>query len=355
MPGKLRWAYKRLYDGANYRLRVLAGGRFASLCRPTSISLLLTERCNARCVHCEIWKNKGKEHSLTLEEWQTVLKDLRRWLGSVHLFVTGGEALLRPYTPELVAYGSSLGLFLEVLTHGYWPDQSRIEQLALANPWRVTVSLDAVDAIHSKIRGREDFFERTSRTIETLLRLRKERALNYEIRLKTVIMDHNLDAVCEVARFATQDGMHVFYQPIEQNYNTAEDPRWFETSPNWPRDVDKAVRVVEELIGLKRQGLHIGNSFAQLEAMIPYFRNPESLRLATQFHSAHERKALCSALTTLQVQANGDVTLCAFEPPVGNVRTAPIRQIWEQRPHWWEQGCCLERRSARESELVAVK
>ncbi len=338
----LGWAYQRLHEGINYRLRTFAGGRLASACRPTSIALLFTERCNARCVHCDIWKNKGREEALSAEEWKTVLSEIRDWLGPVRITLTGGEALLRPYTPELVTHGGSLGLFVEVLTHGWWEDQARIEQLARANPWRVTISLDGVGETHSKIRGRAGFFEKTNRTIDTLLRLRAEEALKYQIRLKTVVMEHNLDELEKVAEFATREGVHVFYQPIEQNYNTVEDPMWFTSSPNWPRDTAKAVRAVEGLIALKRQGRHIDNSYAQLKAMIPYFRAPETLRLTTQFHSAHERKTLCSALITLQLQPNGDVQTCTKRGPIGNVRQAPLRQIWRNRPRWWESGCCLD-------------
>ena len=112
--------HKRLYESANYRLRTLAGGRFASSCRPTSIALLMTERCNARCIHCDIWKNRGPEESPSFEQWKTVLTDLRRWLGPVQVVFSGGEALLKSYTIDLVAYGSSIGLFVELLSHGFW-------------------------------------------------------------------------------------------------------------------------------------------------------------------------------------------------------------------------------------------
>jgi MoaA/NifB/PqqE/SkfB family radical SAM enzyme len=243
---------------------------------------------------------------------------------------------------ELVKYASSLNLFLEILTHGWWEDQTRIEQLALANPWRVTVSFDAASETHSKVRGRDDFFEKTSRTIQTLLRMREQHRLGYEIRLKTVLMEHNLDEAAGVARFATRDGVHVFYQPIEQTYNTAPDPLWFCTSPNWPRDTAKAERVVGELLRLKREGLHIGNSEAQLEAMKPYFRDPETSQRTVKAHNAHERRSLCSALTMLQFQANGDVTVCAGRAPVGNIRQKPVREIWRERPQWWQGGCCLK-------------
>src|SRR5262245_27941193 len=122
--------YRRLHEGINYRLRTFARGRFASHCRPPEAMFLLTELCNARCVHCDIWKNRGKEDSPTTEQWKGVLTDLRRWLGPVHVVFSGGEALLRPFTVELAHHAHSLGLFLEVLTHGYWDDQTKIEQLA---------------------------------------------------------------------------------------------------------------------------------------------------------------------------------------------------------------------------------
>ena len=71
-------------------------------------------------------------------------------------------------------------------------------------------------------------------------------------------------------------------------------------------------------------------------------------------HSALD-PGLCAALTTLQFQANGDVTVCAFEPPVGNIKAAPIRQIWAQRPCYWQEGCCIPRRSSeQEKKLMAL-
>jgi MoaA/NifB/PqqE/SkfB family radical SAM enzyme len=337
-------SYRRVYEGVNYRLRSLAGGRFASHCRPTSIVFLLTELCNARCVHCDIWKNKGKEDGPTPEQWKQVLSDLRSWLGPVQVVFSGGEALLKPYTIDLVAHSSSIGLYQEILTHGYWRDQSKIEQLAMARPARVTVSLDGLGEVHSRVRGKDDFFEKTNTTISTLQRVRKEKGIDYVIRLKTVVMSHNIDNICDIAHFANQDGMHVFYQPIEQNYNTPEDWRWFETSENWPKDTGRAIAAVEELIRLKRSGFHIDNSMAQLEAMIPYFRDPDALRVATQSHMAHEKQQLCAALTTLQFQANGDVTVCVGHEPVGNVKEKNVRTIWEERPALWHSGCCMERR-----------
>lgn len=338
------FSYRRLHEGINYRLRTVVGVRLASHCRPISIALLLTERCNARCLHCDIWKNRGSEDRPSFEEWQKLLAELRRWLGPVQVTLTGGEALLNPDTIDLVSHGTSLGLFIELLSHGFWEDQTKIERLALARPGRITISFDGIGETHNFIRGRKNFFEKTKRTIETLRQARAEHNLKLDLRLKTVVMRHNLHDLCQVARFAEQNELEVFYQPIEQNYNTPESADWFEQSPNWPDDVRKATEVVRQLIELKQQGLPIANSFAQLEVMIPYFLDPASSRVAIQTHNAHERQLLCSAMTTLQIQANGEVKTCSSRGAIGNFRSQRIRAIWAARPRWWEAGCCFEER-----------
>jgi len=354
MADQASWLYKRAYDSFNYRLRHFAGGHWASHCRPTSIIFLITELCTAKCVHCDIWKNRFREESPTKEQWCTVLSDLRNWLGPIQVLISGGEALMKGYTTDLVAHASSIGLFLEILTHGYWEDQGKIERLALAKPWKVTLSIDGIGETHTKLRGRPKFWERTSNSIETLKRMRKEHNLDYTIRLKNVIMAGNLHDTLNVADYANQDGMEVFFQPIEQNYNTPDDPEWFLHSDTWPADTSKAIANVKALIELKKKGRRIANSYAQLEAMIPYFSNPDTLRMATQLHSAHERKRACNALTTLQFQSNGDVTVCTGAPVVGNVKNTPIRDMWESRPHFWESGCCLERRCST-TELLNIE
>jgi hypothetical protein len=41
-------------------------------------------------------------------------------------------------------------------------------------------------------------------------------------------------------------------------------------------------------------------------------------------------------------------------PAIGKTKDAPIRQIWINRPHCWEAGCCRKRRmSQTERECLA--
>ena len=106
-------------------------------------------------------------------------------------------------------------------------------------------------------------------------------------------------------------------------------------------DPAEAARKVRELAALKRAGLHILNTEAQFVAMSRYFQDPAEHWLVTQARVAHKQEMPCCALTMLQFQANGDVTVCVNRPPIGNIRVSPIRQLWKQRSQVWENGCCL--------------
>src|SRR5436190_747516 len=85
---------------------------------------------------------------------------------------------------------------------------------------------------------------------------------------------------------------------------------WLGRRETWPLDTEKVLAVVNELRELQRQGFPIANSSDQLAAMVPYFADPAQSRIAVPSHSAHEPQQACSALTMLQVQANGDVVVC---------------------------------------------
>ncbi len=84
---------------------------------------------------------------------------------------------------------------------------------------------------------------------------------------------------------------------------------------------------VRSLIALKKNGLPIRNSRHQLEVMVPYFLNPDSMRVSVQQHMAHLKHPVCAALTNIQIMPNGDVLTCFGMPPVGNIRTYSFAAI----------------------------
>jgi len=186
-----------------------------------------------------------------------------------------------------------------------------------------------------------------------LKRWRKEGHLKFVVRLKTVIMQQNLGGAGEVARFAREHDFEVFYQPVERNYNTPHVPNWYQTSANWPTDSARCRTVIEELLRMQDDGYPIANSRTQLRRMIEYFEDPQRLMVRTEAHAAHEAKASCASLTTLQVQPNGEVVTCTAMPPIGNISDTPIRQLWRTRPPWWLGGCCMGARCSEREKADA--
>jgi organic radical activating enzyme len=93
---------------------------------PFRIGLILTEQCDAPCVHC--WFNSSPEMGATMsqkkaEGYVDKIKQMRtvKWVS-----LTGGEPMLHPNLVEgLVTYSSDAGLKTELVTNCNWASSPR--------------------------------------------------------------------------------------------------------------------------------------------------------------------------------------------------------------------------------------
>ncbi|MCJ7831772.1 MAG: radical SAM protein, partial [Dehalococcoidia bacterium] len=78
----------------------------------------VTRRCNLHCAHCYTDSfDRDYEGELTTDEAKRVIDDLAAFGAPVILF-TGGEPLLRPDLPELVAHTQGRGIRIVISTNG---------------------------------------------------------------------------------------------------------------------------------------------------------------------------------------------------------------------------------------------
>ena len=358
VPRRPALLYKRVYDRVNHSFGPPPADASPSLCRPTWISLLLTERCNSRCVHCDIWKNRGKEAS---SRRRSSGKPYSRETPS--LARTGARLHHRAARPSSCrtrstscATASALGLLMEVLTHGYWNDQTRIEELARANPWRITISIDGTrrgsleDPWPKGLRRRTFGSDRDPAPPD-----REREGLSYSILLKTVVMRAQPRRARPIARFAASRGVEVFYQPIEQNYNTPRGPALVRRTARTGRTT-RSGRCAAVHGAPRAEAIAASRSRTarqQLEVMIPYFRDPAALRVATQSHTAHDRSLAAPRCRCSRSRRTATSRSALRRSPSATSRRRPLRQIWAQRPRWWVSGCCLEHRLTAEERLAA--
>ena len=133
---------------------------------PTTASLAITYRCNARCVMCDIWKKEEKR-----ELPPKVYKKLPKTLKDID--ITGGEPFLRDDLSEIVKILKEICPKARVLiiTNGLLPRKTaRVISSLLA--WDKNlgfrVSLDGIGETHNQSRGVPGAFQKAIQTINVL-------------------------------------------------------------------------------------------------------------------------------------------------------------------------------------------
>lgn len=79
-------------------------------------SLMLTNQCNFRCMHCYIPDSWRETKEMTTAQWKEVIQDLKE-LGCLNILVTGGEPLLRPDLMEILRYIDQEQFVIELNTN----------------------------------------------------------------------------------------------------------------------------------------------------------------------------------------------------------------------------------------------
>lgn len=120
------------------------------------MQLYLTNGCNMRCPHCYMFAGKTYDNELSTQEVKKLLHDYRR-SGGKDVKLTGGEIALRDDLIDIVEYGHSLGLLIDLLTNGsLWTKENIMRVSPLVNS--VQISIDGYDeAENAKVRGKGNF------------------------------------------------------------------------------------------------------------------------------------------------------------------------------------------------------
>ncbi len=296
--------------------------------RPISLVLLVTEKCNARCIMCNIWKEGISSPSqLSLKDYGTLLTgSLFSRVSSVML--SGGEALLRPdivsITEVLLASLPRLkkisiatnGLATRLIVH-------RIDQIAgrmrSFNEARfrnielvVQTSFDGVSAaVHDRIRG-PNAHERVADTLEQLMRLR-EKYRFLSLSAGCVIQPLNLDEVERMYAYLASRKIYSIFTvvcPGEYYYKNEESELIRFSQPQLQKTKDI-------LRWLERKEPHIGKKFLYRE-----YRN---------MLNGHFNKRGCPAMRdVITIEPSGKVIPClnAGGCDMGDVSTAFPEDIW---------------------------
>jgi MoaA/NifB/PqqE/SkfB family radical SAM enzyme len=285
--------------------------------RPDQVHVSLTDRCHLSCTHCDIWM-KPKPGELPVERWIEVVDELRGWLGPFTLKLVGGEPLLKEGLTRLLAHAHGLGCRTGLSTTA----------VALAKPERAQEMIDTgLDEIHvslesarpdhhDRIRNRPGAHAQTLKAIGELSR----RRTHLQISLATVITEQNLGELLSVVDLVRDLGLYtVNFQPLYANFGRDFDPDWWRTSPYFPQSLAKLDAILDRLIEVRQTEWIVGNTVDQLRMLKVYFRNPNE-----------DDRAICKAGDRdIAFDPYGNLRMCFWLDPVGNVRTESARASYQ--------------------------
>ena len=282
------------------------------ICHPTMIHFAPTLRCNLRCRYCSIWKESWKEE-ISLEEWKMFLNKLHEWVGDAHIGITGGEPLLRKDIFEILEHMRKLGLKTSFTTNGTLLNEKVIKKLSNSDIFNINVSLESAQKeLHDFFRGNGNF----KKTFDNLLKLREELNENNSKTLlvvETILTSKNLDTAIELLKLCEKNKMKVHFGNIVENLQinyTGDFKAESEYKPKNNKNIDK---IFSYLIKNKT---NILNSTSELNMIKDYYKNRKI-----------DFKCFAN-VRTLFISSNGDVKLCQYTQPIGNIKEDNIKKIW---------------------------
>ena len=119
----------------------------------------VTRACNLKCVHCYARAvARTRERELNHEQGLSLIDDLAAFGAPVVLF-SGGEPLMRPDLVELAKYAVSKGMRAVISTNGTLISKDKARELKDVGLSYVGVSLDGMEEINDRFRGRKGAFK----------------------------------------------------------------------------------------------------------------------------------------------------------------------------------------------------
>ena len=298
---------------------------------PAFCLLVVNKRCNFHCRMCNMWKHKDDPSSLQLDEMKKFVLDLRTFVDEpIFIHIIGGETLLWPHTAELAKFITDTGFKTSITTNGYLIDEKMAHDLVAARISGVFVSLDSLDEKkHDYVRGTPGAYRHVMDAIEYLNAARggQNPEEGTSIGLTFTIMQHNLDEVIAFADWAEANNKidAIFFNAVLQPFDSGDDSKdWYEREKYkeiWPQDLRDLDTVIDQLIERKKRGYNICNPPEQLEVLKMYFKDPYRFR--------QNMKIKCTRGDLApEVNAYGDISMCFYMQPLGNIRKDNIRDIW---------------------------
>ncbi|HUW44477.1 MAG TPA: radical SAM protein [Dehalococcoidia bacterium] len=226
--------------------------------RPIVVSYEVTFSCNCNCRHCDLGGLVKNEKHITPEEYG----DLTRRLKPLVAQISGGEPLLRKDIAAIVKAIKQAGPeYVILVTNGALLNESNYLQLREAGVHQFSVSLDFPDERHDEFRRRPGLYKRLEQSLPRLAKLGFR-----DIVLNTAITKANVREILPLTKKATEWGVDISYSAYTALRTGNKD-----YCLNNGEDLEILRQAINELVILKKQGIHLINPELTLRDTLIFF------------------------------------------------------------------------------------
>jgi MoaA/NifB/PqqE/SkfB family radical SAM enzyme len=266
-------------------------------------------RCNCRCVMCDIWK-RTDAREISEAELARHIDDIVA-LGIEHVVFTGGEPLMHSDLFRLAAPLRALGMRITLLSTGLL--LARYAARIVDSIDEVIVSLDGPREVHDAIRRVPGAFDRLAEGVRAI----------HHASARCTVQARNAAHLRATVAAARSMGLRSISFLAADLDSTA-----FDRPLAWPDarkagiapDLSLLEREMESLLAEYPADGFILESPAKLRRIVSHFRAFYGLEPYTA--------PRCNAPWVSAVwEASGDVRPCFFHPPMGNTAKGTLAQI----------------------------
>ena len=284
---------------------------------PVLSEIAVTYRCNLSCRFCYAACGCKKDETcpdISAGRLKEVLDIISGEAQVPSVSFTGGEPLLRPELPELVAHAKSLGMWTNLITNGTLLTREKVAELRTAGLDSAQVSIEGGSPrTHDLITGKAGAFAAAVSGIKNLL------AAGIRVHTNTTISALNKDSLPEITELVRTLGLGKFSMNMLMPVGSAGvnlEETFISYTGIGP--VIEEVRTLAEKAGLE---------FMWYSPTPMCVFNPVTKGLGNKGCAA------CDGL--LSVAPNGDILPCSSYPkPMGNIleRKGAFRELWASGP-----------------------
>lgn len=284
--------------------------------RPVVVYGMVNEWCNYKCRYCDYWRLKEYREEMTIEEWQKALLSLKEFIGPFHIEYSGGEPYIKKGFVDLLQFCHDNGIHWGVTTNGSAFTEKIVKQTVAARPFNMNMSMDSHKAeVHDYSRGIQGSLDKITKGLKLLLAERAAQKQDFPVIIKPVVHRLNFRHLPEMVKWVQELGATAInFQPVDRWTKETYDELWIDES-----EMPELIRVRDTLVSMKRRGAPILNSELLLSVWPEHFREAKA---------PAETMPCRVGMRNYFIRPDGNVEVCWFFPPIGNVRTQSAREIW---------------------------